>query len=184
MDRDSPLLITGASGMVGSALVQRLRHDGYQCLLTPTRRELDLRNAEAVDRYFRVNRPRYVFIIASRVGGIAANLEDPVGFLNDNLLIYTSLFRACAKHQIEKNLFLGSSCIYPRLCPQPMKETDLMSGPLEPTNEGYALAKLAGLKLAELYYRQHGLQTVCPMPCNIYGVGDHFDFQRSHVLSA
>jgi GDP-L-fucose synthase len=141
-------------------------------------------SAESVDRWFEANRPRYVFMIGAKVGGIAANSADPVGFMTENVKTQMTLFEACRKHGTEKNLFLGSSCIYPRECPQPIRESYLMTGPLEPTNEGYALAKIMGLKMADYYWRQLGMKTICPMPCNIYGTGDHFEFHRSHVLSA
>jgi GDP-L-fucose synthase len=123
-------------------------------------------------------------MIAAKVGGIAANKADPVGFLSENLRMQLNLFQACHKFGIRKNLFLGSSCVYPRDCPQPMKEEYLLTGPFEPTNEGYALAKIAGLKLGNYYHEQYGMLTISPMPCNIYGTNDHFDLERSHVLSA
>jgi GDP-L-fucose synthase len=184
MQKDKRILITGASGMVGAALVQVLKNQSFSNLLTPTHRELDLRNGTHVEDYFAQHRPEYVFMVAAKVGGIAANKADPVGFLSDNLRMQSNLFEACYKFGARKNLFLGSSCIYPRECPQPMREEYLMTGPLEPTNEGYALAKIAGLKLASYYYRQYGMLTISPMPCNIYGTNDHFDLERSHVLSA
>jgi GDP-L-fucose synthase len=184
MNRSATILITGASGMVGSALVRRLAAQGYRRLLTPSRSELDLRDPAAVDRYVAVARPEYVFMIAAKVGGIAANAADPVGFMNDNLTMTLSLFGAAHRHGVRKSLFLGSSCIYPKACPQPMREEHLLTGPLEPTNEAYAIAKIAGLKLADYYFRQYGVVTVCPMPCNIYGTNDHFDLEKAHVLSA
>jgi GDP-L-fucose synthase len=175
------ILLTGASGMVGSA-VQKLLSD--KNLLTPQKNELDLCDRQQVDAYFDQHRPEYVFMIGAKVGGIIANKADPVGFLSENARMQLNLFEACHKYRTKKNLFLGSSCIYPRECPQPMKEEHLLSGALEPTNEGYAIAKIMGLKLAQYYYEQYGMLTVCPMPCNIYGTNDHFDFERSHVLSA
>jgi GDP-L-fucose synthase len=137
-----------------------------------------------MDAYFAEYQPEYVFMVAAKVGGIAANKSDPVGFLSKNTRIQLNLFEACHKYGVRKSLFLGSSCIYPRECPQPMKEEHLLTGLLEPTNEGYALAKIMGLKLAQYYYQQYGMLTVCPMPCNIYGTHDHFDLEKSHVLSA
>jgi len=184
MEKDSKILVTGATGMVGSALLRALRARNYRNVLSPSRRELDLTDGNAVDDYFEKHRPRYVFMVAAKVGGIAANIADPVGFLVDNLQIQINLFKACWKHRTVKNLFLGSSCIYPRECPQPMREDFLLTGPLEPTNEGYALAKIAGLKMASYYRRQHGMATICAVPCNIYGTNDHFDLQRAHVLTA
>lgn len=184
MDRDATILVTGASGMVGSALVRRLRADGYARVLAPRRAELDLADRAAVLEWFARHRPRHVFMLAARVGGIAANMADPVGFLDENLRIELNLYAAAQQHGADRCLYLGSSCIYPRECPQPMREEYLLTGPLEPTNEAYALAKIAGLRMAAYMQRQHGLRTVCPLPCNIYGTGDHFDLARSHVLSA
>ncbi|MBD2655388.1 GDP-L-fucose synthase [Synechocystis sp. FACHB-383] len=174
-------LLTGVSGMVGSAIKKWLPNKN---LLTPKKDELDLCDRQQVDAYFDQYRPEYVFMIGAKVGGIIANKADPVGFLSENARMQLNLFEACHKYGTKKNLFLGSSCIYPRECPQPMKEEYLLSGVLEPTNEGYAIAKIMGLKLAQYYYEQYGMLTVCPMPCNIYGTNDHFDFERSHVLSA
>lgn len=180
-DKFKKILLTGASGMVGSAISRSLANFN---LLTPSRSELDLCNWQQVDVYFEKHRPEYVLMIGAKVGGIIANKSDPVGFLSENARMQLNLFEACHKYGTKKNLFLGSSCIYPRDCPQPMKEEYLLTGALEPTNEGYALAKIMGLKLAKYYYEQYGMLTVCPMPCNIYGTNDHFDLERSHVLSA
>lgn len=184
MNKDAKILVTGVTGMVGSALVKLLRNRSFVNVLAPSRAEMDMLSAESVDRWFAANRPDYVFMIGAKVGGIAANSADPVGFMTENVKTQTNLFDACRKFETRKNLFLGSSCIYPRECPQPIRESYLLTGPLEPTNEGYALAKIMGLKLAEYSWRQFGMKTICPMPCNIYGTGDHFDFHRSHVLSA
>jgi GDP-L-fucose synthase len=178
------ILLTGASGMVGSAVLKLLSQNSNYEILSPGRSELNLLDAAQVDGYFRVNRPDYVFMLAAKVGGIIANKSDPVGFLSENVKIELNLFEACFKYETSKNLFLGSSCIYPRDCPQPMKENHLLTGPLEPTNEGYALAKILGLKLAKYYFEQYDMLTICPMPCNIYGTNDHFDLSSSHVLSA
>jgi GDP-L-fucose synthase len=184
MNRSSLILVTGATGMVGSALLHVLRSRLYERLLAPTRLELNLLNQDQVSSYFAKHRPDYVFMIAAKVGGIGANQSDPVGFLRENLSIQLNLLKACHECQTKKNLFLGSSCVYPRDCPQPMKEGYLLTGLIEPTNEGYAIAKIAGLKLAEYYHTQHRMLTVCPMACNIYGTNDHFDLDRAHVLSA
>ncbi|HEC27091.1 MAG TPA: GDP-L-fucose synthase [Gammaproteobacteria bacterium] len=184
MDRSSILLITGATGMVGAAVHRLLQRAGFENILVPQRCELDLLNREQVDTYFSRYHPEHVFMIAAKVGGISANIADPVGFLRENICMEINLFEACYKYQTRKNVFLGSSCIYPRECSQPMKEEALLTGALESTNEGYALAKIVGLKLAQYYYQQYGMLTICPMPCNIYGTGDRFDLNRSHVLSA
>jgi GDP-L-fucose synthase len=184
MERDKRVLITGASGMVGSAVCRLLEQQAETEVLAPGHSELDLADQTEVDHYFDIHRPETVLMIAAKVGGIAANMADPVGFLSENARIQLNLFEACHKYGVRKSLFLGSSCIYPRECPQPMKEESLLTGPLEPTNEGYALAKILGLKLAQYYYRQHGMLTICPIPCNIYGTNDDFDPQNSHVLSA
>ena len=170
--------------MVGSAVVRLLKDKRCQNFLMPNSQELDLCDRQQVDAYFSKYRPEYVFMIGAKVGGIIANKSDPVGFLSENARMQLNLFEACHKYGTKKNLFLGSSCIYPRDCPQPMKEEYLLTGALEPTNEGYALAKIMGLKLAKYYYEQYGMLTVCPLPCNIYGTNDHFDLERSHVLSA
>jgi GDP-L-fucose synthase len=184
MNKESKILVTGATGMVGSELVKSLKARGYGNLLTPSRSELDLRNFEQVDRYFSKHQPSYVFMIAAKVGGIAANMADPVGFLEENLEIELNLFKACHKHKTKKNLFLGSSCIYPKDSPQPMKEEYLMTGPLEPTNEGYAFSKIVGLRLAQYYFEQYKMSTICLMSSNIYGTNDTFELSRSHVMSA
>ncbi len=184
MKKTSTILVTGASGMVGGATCRLLQQQGFVNVLAPSRAELDLLNSDSVLSYFRHHRPGYVLMIAAKVGGIAANMADPVGFFDQNLRIVLNLYSACDRYATKKNLFLGSSCIYPRECAQPIKEEYLLTGSLESTNEGYALAKIAGLKMALYLYRQRGLKTVCLMPCNTYGTGDHFDFDRSHVLSA
>lgn len=184
MRDDARILVTGSTGMVGGALSRLLRARGFRNLLTPSRGQLDLENEAAVDDYFAAHRPEYVFMLAAKVGGIAANIADPVGFLADNARQILNLFAACRRFRTRKNVFLGSSCMYPRECPQPLREEFLMTGRLEPTNEGYALAKLLGVKLAESYTLQHELLTLCPVACNAYGTGDRFDLKRSHVLSA
>lgn len=183
-DIQGKFLLTGGSGMVGFSIYRLLQKYSQKNLLTPSRNELNLDDREQVNEYFEQHRPEYVLMIGAKVGGIIANKSDPVGFLSENARMQLNLFEACHKYGTRKNLFLGSSCIYPRDCPQPIKEEYLMTGALEPTNEGYALAKIMGLKLAKYYYEQYGMLTVCPMPCNIYGTNDHFDLERSHVLSA
>ena len=184
IDRDKPILLTGASGMVGAATRGLFQQSGFRRLLTPDRQALDLTDASAVDAYFARERPAYVLMVGARVGGIAANIQDPVGFTDVNLRIALNLFSACHRFRTEKNLFLGSSCIYPVGHAGLIPETSLLSGPLESTNEGYALAKIVGLKLARYYWQQYGVLTVCPMLSNVYGTGDHFDLGRAHVLSS
>ncbi|MCP5496419.1 MAG: NAD-dependent epimerase/dehydratase family protein, partial [Leptospiraceae bacterium] len=152
MQKENKILITGSTGMVGSVLVKELENMGFGHLITPKKAELDLKNFYQVDEFFKEHNPEYVFMIAAKVGGIAANIADPVGFLQDNLEIEINLFKAAHKYKTKKNLFLGSSCIYPKDSPQPMKEEYLMTGILEPTNEGYALSKIVGLNLAKYYH--------------------------------
>jgi GDP-L-fucose synthase len=182
--RDSPIFVAGHQGLVGSAIVRRLRAAGAQNLLLRTRAELELRSAAAVEQFFAMHRPEFVFLAAARVGGIEANRSHPVAFLQDNLQIQTNVIEASHRHGVRKLLFLGSSCIYPREAPQPMKEEVLLTGPLEPTNEWYAIAKIAGLKLCQAYRREFAFDAICAMPTNLYGPGDNFDLRNSHVLPA
>ncbi len=184
MDKDSSIFVAGHRGMVGSAIMRRLENEGYNHTVTVSRQELDLRNQSSVQNFFAQKRPDYVILAAAKVGGIGANIRNPADFLYDNLMIQSNIFHACHQFDVKKLLFLGSSCIYPKECPQPMKEEYLMTGLLEPTNEGYALAKIAGIKMAHYFYQQYGLRTVCPMPCNLYGPNDNFDPNNSHVISA
>ncbi len=170
--------------MVGSALVRAVRARGHENLILKSRREADLTDPVAVKQVFDAEQPEVVILAAARVGGIQANMADPVGFLYDNLMIQNNVIRESHLHGVEQFCFLGSSCIYPRDCPQPMKEAFLLAGALEPTNEGYALAKIAGLKLVEYYRKQHGFPGFTLVPCNLYGTNDSYDPQHSHVLSA
>jgi len=181
---DSPIYVAGHNGLVGSAIVRRLRAEGAQHLLLRTRAELDLRRQAEVERFFAERRPQYVFLAAAKVGGIEANRSHPVQFLRDNLQMQTNIIDAAQRFGTRKLLFLGSSCIYPRLAPQPMPEDCLLTGPLEPTNEWYAIAKIAGLKLCQAYRREFGFDAICPMPTNLYGPGDNFSLVDSHVLAA
>ena len=181
---DSPIFVAGHQGLVGSAIVRRLRSAGAGALLLRTRAELDLRSAAAVEHFFAEQRPHFVFLAAAKVGGIEANRSHPAEFLRDNLQIQTNIIDAAYRHGTRKLLFLGSSCIYPREAPQPMKEESLLTGPLEPTNESYALAKIAGLKMCQAYRREYGFDAISAMPTNLYGPGDNFDLQSSHVLPA
>ena len=184
MERDARVFVAGHRGMVGSALVRRLVREGFDDLVLRTRAELDLADAGAVRAFFQAERPEYVFLAAARVGGILANDTCPVEFLRDNLAIELSVIPAAHEAGVRRLLFLGSSCVYPRLAPQPLREEYLLTGPLEPTNEWYAVAKIAGIKLCQAYRRQHGAEFFSVMPTNLYGPGDHFDLAKSHVLPA
>lgn len=184
MNRTSNIYVAGHAGLVGSALMRALYQEGFYTITTRTFDELDLRDQQAVHAFFMRERPEYVFLAAARVGGIIANRDFPANFLYDNLMIQSNVIHAAHQAGVKKLLFLGSSCIYPRNCPQPIKEEYLLSGPLEPTNEPYALAKIAGLKLCQAFMRQHGCRFVVAMPTNLYGPGDNFDLKSSHVLPA
>ncbi|WP_416907032.1 MAG: GDP-L-fucose synthase family protein [Polymorphobacter sp.] len=175
--------VAGHRGMVGAALVRRLARDGH-AVLVAGRETLDLTRQAAVEAFVAAERPEVVIIAAARVGGIAANAARPVDFLADNLLIETNIMTAAAAHGVEKLLFLGSSCIYPRLAEQPMREDALLTGPLEPTNQWYAIAKIAGIMLGQAYRQQHGLDFISAMPTNLYGPGDNYDLESSHVIPA
>ncbi len=181
---DDPIFVAGHRGMVGSAIIRRLKAGGYRNLIIRTRDELDLRNQGDVRRFVSQVKPAYVFIAAARVGGILANSTRPAEFLYDNLALQTNLLQAAHEAGVERLLFLGSSCIYPRECPQPIKESYLLSGPLEKTNEAYAVAKIAGIKLCEAYNRQHGRRYISAMPTNLYGANDNYDLASSHVIPA
>ena len=184
MDRQSKIYIAGHRGMVGSALVRRLRQGGYQNLLVRSRNELDLLDQPAVHQFLQKEKPDYIFIAAAKVGGIHANNTYRADFICQNLMIAANLIHGAHLAGVERLLFLGSSCIYPRDCPQPMKEEYLLSGPLEPTNEPYAVAKIAGVKLCEAYNRQYDRQYLSVMPTNLYGPNDNYDLETSHVLPA
>jgi GDP-L-fucose synthase len=184
MTPDSPIFVAGHRGLVGSAIVRRLQAQGFNNLLLIPRAELDLGDQAAVERFFAQRRPEFVFLAAAKVGGILANDTRPAEFLRDNLAIQTNVIDAAYRHGARKLLFLGSSCIYPKHAPQPMPEECLLTGPLEPTNEWYAIAKIAGLKMCQAYRRQYGFDAICAMPTNLYGPGDNFDLRTSHVLPA
>jgi GDP-L-fucose synthase len=184
MKRDSTIFVAGERGLVGSALVRALTTRGFTNLLSAPRAALDLREQVSVDRFFGERRPEYVFMAAAKVGGIVANDSYPADFIRDNLLIQNNLIDAAYRHGTRKFCFLGSSCIYPRLAPQPLSEDSLLTGPLEPTNEWYAVAKIAGIKMCQAYTRQYGFRAISVMPTNLYGPGDNFDLQTSHVLPA
>jgi GDP-L-fucose synthase len=184
MERSARIFVAGHRGLVGSAVLRQLRAKGYENLLTATREQLDLRDQAAVNYWFRANRPEYVFLVAGTVGGILANSTRPAEFLYDNMMIHGTVVHAAHLFSVRRLLYLGSSCIYPRECPQPMKEEYLLSGPLEPTNEAYALAKIAGIKLCQSYRQQYGCDFIAAMPTNLYGPQDNFDLTSSHVLPA
>src|SRR5204863_1895963 len=171
-------------GLVGSALVRKLEESGFTNLVTRDRANLDLRNREAVDRFFATEKPTLAVLAAAKVGGIKANNDLPVEFLIDNLQIQNNVIRAAYENGVRKLLFLGSSCIYPKHAPQPIPESALLSGPLEPTNEAYAIAKIAGIKLCQAYAREYGAKFISVMPTNLYGPNDNFDLETSHVLAA
>jgi GDP-L-fucose synthase len=184
MTPSSRIFVAGHAGLVGSAIVRRLHALKHEQLLLRTRHELELRDQAAVRAFFERERPEYVFLAAAKVGGIQANATHPAEFIGDNLAIQTNVIDAAWRCGVKKLLFLGSSCIYPRLAPQPMREDCLLTGPLEPTNEWYAVAKIAGLKMAAAYRRQYGFNAISAMPTNLYGPGDNFDLANSHVLPA
>lgn len=182
--KDARIYVAGHRGLVGSALVRRLESAGYTGLITATHEVLDLTDAAAVDGFFAHHRPEYVYMAAAKVGGIHANDTYPVDFLADNLLIQTHVIQAAQRYGVRKLLFLGSSCIYPKHAPQPMPEDCLLTGELEPTNQWYAIAKIAGIKLCQAYRRQHGFNAISVMPTNLYGPGDNFHPDNAHVLPA
>jgi GDP-L-fucose synthase len=184
MNLGSSVFVAGERGLAGSAIRRALVARGFRNLISAPRSELDLRDAAAVNRFFASARPEYVFMAAAKVGGIVANDTWPADFIRDNLLIQTNVIDAAHRNGTQKFLFLGSSCIYPRLAPQPIAESSLLTGPLEPTNQWYAVAKIAGIKMCQAYARQHGWNAISVMPTNLYGPGDNFDLQTSHVLPA
>jgi len=184
MELTSKIYIAGHKGLVGSAIKRRLEQEGYSNLVTRTSRQLDLRDQRQTARFFERERPDYVFLAAARVGGILANSTYPADFIYDNLVIETNVIHQAFLKGVRKLLFLGSSCIYPRHAPQPMQEEHLLSGPLEPTNAPYAVAKIAGITMCQSYNRQHGTRFISIMPTNLYGPGDNFDLESSHVLPA
>ena len=184
MHKESRIFVAGHRGLVGSAICRSLRRSGFTNLVARTREELDLRDQAAVSAFFTTERPEHVFLAAARVGGIYANSTYPADFIYDNLAVQNSVLKAALDCGVQKLLFLGSSCIYPRHAPQPIKEEYLLTGPLEPTNEWYAIAKIAGIKLAQALRRQYGFNAISAMPTNLYGPGDNFDPETSHVVPA
>ncbi len=184
MNRNAKIFVAGERGLAGSAISRAFVARGFTNLLHAPRRELDLRDAAAVERFFATEKPDYVVLAAAKVGGILANDTYPADFIRDNLEIQTNVIDAAHRHGVRKLCFLGSSCIYPRLAPQPISENALLTGPLEPTNEWYAVAKIAGIKLCQAYAKQYGFNAISLMPTNLYGPGDNFDLASSHVLPA
>jgi len=184
MNEGSRIYVAGHRGLVGSAIVRALRAQGYNNLILKPRDELDLTDESAVTNFFASQKPTHVFDAAAKVGGILANDSYPADFLRDNLRIQNNLIQGAYENGVEKFVFLGSSCIYPKMAPQPLREEYLLTGPLEPTNEWYAIAKIAGIKLCQAYRKQHGFNAISLMPTSLYGPGDNFDLQSSHVLPA
>lgn len=184
MKKEKRIYVAGHTGMVGSSIVRKLEEQGYSHIIKRTHEELDLKDSAAVEQFFKEERPDYIFDAAARVGGIQANREKMADFLMDNLMIQNNLFLNAKKYQTEKLLFLASACIYPKECQQPIKEEYLLSGKLEPTNEGYAIAKIAGLKACHYFNKQYGTNFISAMPANAYGIKDNFDIENSHVIPA
>ncbi len=184
MNKSSKIYITGHRGMLGSVTLNLFKEAGYTNIVTATHSELDLTNQQAVDDFFQKEKPEYVIHIAAKVGGIKANIDNPAVFLYDNLIMQANVIHSSYKNGVKKFVFLGSSCIYPKESPQPMKEEYLLTGKLEPTNEGYAIGKIAGIKLLETYHQQYGFNSISLMPSNIYGPNDSFDLAHAHVLSS
>jgi GDP-L-fucose synthase len=184
LDKNAKVYVAGHRGLVGSAVVRSLGRQGFENLIVRSRQDLDLTEQSAVRKFFDEMRPQAVIMAAARVGGIHANNSHPAGFLRDNLLVQDNVIDAAHRYGVEKLVFLGSSCIYPKMAPQPIKEDYLLTGPLEPTNEWYAIAKIAGIKMCQAYRREYGFNAISLMPTNLYGPGDNFDLQSSHVLPA
>jgi len=184
MDKKAKIYIAGHRGLVGSALVRALKKQGYKKLILRTRAQLDLTSQAAVNNFFKKNKPDYVFLAAAKVGGISANQKKPAEFIYENLAIQTNVIQAAYEYRVKKLLFLGSSCIYPRLAPQPIEETSLLTSSLEETNEAYAIAKIAGLKMTQFYNQQYGTKYIAVMPTNLYGPQDNFNLESAHVLPA
>lgn len=184
MNKDAKIFVAGHKGLVGSAIVRQLSRQGYTNILELSRADLDLQSQSATDLFFQTQKPEYVFLAAARVGGIHANSTYPASFIYENIIVQTNVIQSAHRYGVKKLMFLGSSCIYPRLAPQPIKEECLMTGPLEPTNEAYAMAKLSGIYMCQAYRRQYGADFIAVMPTNLFGPGDNFDLESSHVLPA
>lgn len=184
MKKDSKIYVAGHNGLVGSALIRKLKQDGYKNIIIRTHKELDLTNQNDVKEFFITEKPEYVFLSAAKVGGIGANTNSPVDFIMENLQIETNVIKYSYENNVKKLLFLGSSCIYPKNCPQPIKEEYLLTSELEKTNEAYAIAKITGIKMCQSYSKQYDCNFISVMPTNLYGIGDNFDLETSHVLPA
>lgn len=184
MLKNSKIYVAGSNGMVGSAIVRSLKRSGFTTVIEKSSKELDLKDQQAVQQFFKNEQPEYVFLAAAKVGGIHANNQYPATFIYDNLMIQNNVIHAAYENHVKKLLFLGSSCIYPKMAPQPLKEEYLLTGALEPTNEAYAIAKIAGLKMCQFYKQQYGCNFISAMPTNLYGENDNFHLQNSHVLPA
>lgn len=184
MEKDAKIYVAGHKGLVGSAIMRCLQNNGYQNIIVCAHKDLDLRNQAQVNLFFETERPEYVFLAAAKVGGILANNTYPADFSYDNLMISANVIHAAYQYPVKKLLFLGSSCIYPKMAPQPIKEEYLLTGALESTNEGYALAKISGMQMCKFYRRQYGCDFISAMPTNLYGINDNFDLTSSHVLPA
>ncbi|WP_410514281.1 GDP-L-fucose synthase [Paenibacillus sp. BR2-3] len=184
MEKDSKIYVAGHRGMVGSAIVRNLEEKGYTNIVGKTSEQLNLMRQEDVEKFFEEENPEYVFLAAAKVGGINANNTYPAEFIYNNLMIEANIIHSAYKYDVRKLLFLGSSCIYPKMAPQPLKEEYLLTGPLEPTNEAYAIAKISGIELCKFYRRQYGCDFISAMPTNLYGINDNFDLETSHVLPA
>jgi GDP-L-fucose synthase len=184
IDHSAKLFITGHRGMLGSKTLDLFKEKGYSNILTATHSELDLTNQQAVEKFFETHKPNYVIHIAAKVGGIKANIDNPAIYLYDNLMMQANVIHSAYKHNVKKFVFIGSSCIYPAESPQPMKEENLLNGKLEPTNEGYAIGKITGIKLLETYHSQYGFNGISLIPSNLYGPNDTFDLNHAHVLSS
>ncbi len=182
MNKDSKIYIAGHTGMVGSALVRCLERNDYHNIIYRTHSELDLTDQASTEDFFRAEKPEYVFIAAAKVGGIHANNTFPADFIMENMLMECNLIKSSYKYGVKKLMFLGSSCVYPKTCPQPIKEEYLLTGPLEPTNEAYALAKISGIKMCQSYNRQYGTRYICAMPASLYGINDRFGLYNAHVI--
>lgn len=184
MNKDSLIYIAGSTGLVGSAILRKLNSDGFKNILTPSNKEVDLKDQNAAEKFFKDNKPDYVFLAAAKVGGILANNNYPAEFIYDNVMIEANTIHSAYLSGVKKLLFLGSSCIYPKFANQPIRETELLKGELEPTNEPYAIAKILGIKMCQSYRRQYGCNFISVMPTNLYGINDNFDLNNSHVLPA